>query len=91
MRVQEERKLEYDDMASSEFVTKLGVQNSRAVPHEVHVEPWANDYTLMPGEECEIIAIGKDSLPWFYVVEWEGASQVYCEETTEFKVLQKGY
>jgi hypothetical protein len=67
-------------MAKYPFSAKFSVCNQRKDPHEVHVEPWANDYTLMPGEELEIIAFGANTTPWFQAIEWEGASQIYCEE-----------
>lgn len=72
------------------FASKLGVTNSRNGPQIVAVEPWANDYTLLPGEQLEILAFGKIASPWFNVVEWDGTTQVYCEETSDFKVLQGG-
>jgi hypothetical protein len=77
-------------MAKHPFSAKFVIENKRQVPHEVHVEPWANDYTLMPGEELEVLAFGANSTPWFYAVEWEGASQIYCNDSNNFKVLQNG-
>jgi hypothetical protein len=70
------------------FSAKLGVWNSRSAPQLVAVEPWACDYTLMPNEKLEIMAYGKTAVPWFNVVEWDGTTQVYCEDTDGFKVLQ---
>jgi hypothetical protein len=70
--------------------SKLGISNRRDVPHVVAVEPWADDFTLLPGEELEVVALGEESVPWFYVVEWNGASQVYCNEADDFEVLQGG-
>jgi len=70
------------------FVSKLGICNSRKAPQIVAVEPWAYDYTLLPGEELEIVAFGKTAVPWFNVVEWDGTTQVYCEETDDFNVMQ---
>ena len=70
------------------YRSKLGVRNSRKSPQVVAVEPWANDYTLLPDEELEVIAFGENALPWFYVVEWDGATQVYCENAVDFKVVQ---
>jgi hypothetical protein len=70
------------------FISKLGICNSRKAPQIVAVEPWANDYTLMPGEELQIVAFGKKAVPWFNVVEWDGTTQIYCEETDDFKVMQ---
>jgi hypothetical protein len=52
--------------------SKLGVWNARKVPQVVAVEPWANDYTLLPDEKLEIIAFSEVAVPWFNVVEWEG-------------------
>jgi hypothetical protein len=70
-------------------MSRLGVSNSRSMPHVVAVEPWAFDYTLLPGEELVIVAFGDNELPWFNVVESDGATQVYCENTADFKVMQK--
>ena len=70
--------------------SKIGFSNERKSPQVIAVEPWANDYTLLPGEQLEIIAFGRTAIPWFNVVEWDGTSQVYCEETVDFRVLQKG-
>jgi hypothetical protein len=70
--------------------SKISLSNSRQTWHEVHVEPWANDYTLFPGEDLEIHAYGNEAVPWFHIVEWDGVSQVYCEATADFMVVQKG-
>jgi len=70
--------------------SKLGVSNRRTAPHVVSVEPWGHDFTLLPGEELEIIAFGDDVVPYFHLVEWDGTSQVYCEEAVTFQVLQAG-
>lgn len=58
------------------------------MPLVVAVEPWANDYTLLPNERLEVVAFGEAAVPWFEVVEWDDAIQVYCENTVNFKVLQ---
>jgi hypothetical protein len=70
------------------YSVKLGVINSRREPLVVVVEPWANDYTLLPGEELVVVAFGERPTPWFNVVEWNNTTQVYCEDTANFKVLQ---
>jgi hypothetical protein len=70
------------------FSSKLGVRNARKAPQLVAVEPWANDYTLLADEELEIVAFGDTETPWFNVVEWDGVTQVYCEATVNFKVVQ---
>lgn len=70
------------------YSSKLGVSNSRKAPQVVAVEPWATDYTLFPDEELEVIAFGESAVPWFNVVERDGTTQVYCENTVDFKVVQ---
>ena len=70
--------------------SKIGVSNRRDAPQVVAVEPWADDFTLMPGEELEIVAYSDSAAPWFFVVEWKGTSQIYCNETDDFEVLQGG-
>lgn len=70
------------------YSSKLGVLNARKSPQVVAVEPWANDYTLLHDEELEVIAFGDAAVPWFNVVEWDGTTQVYCEDTVDFKVVQ---
>lgn len=72
------------------YSSKICIANSRPIWHEVHVEPWADDYTLFPGEELEIHAFDNKAVPWFHIVEWDGVSQVYCNETDDFVVLQNG-
>ncbi|MEO6810748.1 MAG: hypothetical protein ABI353_16660 [Isosphaeraceae bacterium] len=72
--------------------SKLGINNRRDAPQVVAVEPWGEDFTLMPGEKLEVVAYSDSdsATPWFYVVEWEGTSQVYCNDTGDFEVLQGG-
>ena len=70
------------------ITSKIGVQNRRALPHVVAVEPWGEDFTLLPGEAFEIVAFGDSATPWFNLVEWDGSSQVYCEDAEIFKVVQ---
>lgn len=77
-------------MAKYPFTARFGVENKRKVYHEVHVEPWACDYTLMPEEKLEILAFGNDAIPWFEAVEWDRASQIYCYNANDFKVVQNG-
>ncbi len=72
------------------FTAKLGFSNSCGKSQVVAVEPWGNDYTLLPGEELEILAFSDSALPWIHVVVWEGTSQVYCQDSADFRVFQKG-
>lgn len=57
-------------------------------PHAVWVEPWCEDHTLLPHEELTIVARGPQTVPWFHLVESEGATQVYCMDTDNFEVFQ---
>ena len=68
----------------------LHIRNMRNKAHVVAVEPWAEDFTLLHGEELEIIAFGDARVPWFVLDEWDGSTQVYCNETDDFQVMQNG-
>ena len=68
--------------------SKIGITNSLKSPLGVYVEPWGEDFTLMPGEELFILAYGGWGVPWFHLVESDGVIQVHCEETSNFKVVQ---
>lgn len=70
------------------FSAKLSVCNSRKAPQVVAVEPWANDCTLLPDEDLEIIAVGDSAAPWLNQAEWDGMTQVNCKDTVDFKVVQ---
>ena len=68
--------------------SKLGIHNSQKAPLTVYVEPWGNDYTLMPEEELEVEVAGYDASPWFQLTEWCGSIQVWCNEADDFLVMQ---
>jgi hypothetical protein len=74
----------------SRHSSKISFANRRSVPLLIVVEPWAYDFTLMPGEALDIVGYSDRVAPWFYVVESDDASQVYCEECDIFDVLQEG-
>ena len=75
----------------ADFMAKIGVSNQNKRPHVVWVEPWAEDFTLLPGEELEIRASSTLSQPWFHVVESDGHTQVYIETIyATYEVLQHG-
>lgn len=78
------------DRPMNRFTTKIGISNSRSGPLVVVVEPWASYYTLLPGEELLILAFGNAAAPWFNIVEWDDTTQVFCEDTADFKVMQVG-
>jgi hypothetical protein len=64
---------------------KIGVMNSRKTLHTVYVEPWGDEYSLLPDAEMEIVAYSDEATPWFNIVESEDATQVYCESTADFQ------
>lgn len=77
---------------AAQFVSRILVANqSRSgQARVVYVEPWGRDYTLLTGQELEISAFGDKRLPWFAIVEWDGETQVYCEDAWEAVVRQAG-
>ncbi len=72
------------------YQTKVGISNSSKTPRVVYVEPWAEDYTLLPNEELLVEAFGVKAMPWFTLVEWADDTQVYCNDTDNFRVSQNG-
>lgn len=74
------------------FVSRIVVGNEArsGKARVVYVEPWGRDYTLLAGEELEISAFGHERSPWFSLVEWDDATQVYCEGAWEAVVQQAG-
>lgn len=70
---------------------RLRVHNSTPMPRIVWVEPWGEDYTLLPGEELEIMARNEAEQPYFTLVEWPQSTQVYLEGVSDdYEVLQDG-
>ena len=55
------------------------------------VEPWAEDFTLLPGEQLEIMARSNSQQPSFFVVECPESTEVYLESVSnDFEVRQNG-
>ncbi|MFZ6799533.1 hypothetical protein [Undibacterium sp. Di24W] len=71
------------------YRSKISFNNQRNIPLVIVIEPWGEDYSLMPGEQLELLAYGRNGTPWFHVVEWDDSSQVYCEDADSFKVVQQ--
>jgi hypothetical protein len=73
------------------FSSRLQIENSTARPRIVWVEPWAEDFTLLPGEQLEIVARNHSEQTWFSLVEWPESTQSYLEAVVnEFEVRQDG-
>ena len=62
----------------------------RDKPHVVGVEPWGEDYTLLPKECVSITAFHDDKVPSFEIDELEGLTAVWCNDTNDFEVTQDG-
>jgi hypothetical protein len=74
----------------ADFVAKLGVQNRTQKPRIIWVEPWGEDFTLLPGEELLVVGRHESEQPWYFVIEWDESSQVYLEAANDFEVVQNG-
>jgi hypothetical protein len=62
-----------------QYFAKIGVSNDEAQLRVIWVEPWADDYTLLPGESLEIHVHTPVGQPWFNVVAHGRHTQVYVE------------
>jgi hypothetical protein len=76
--------------------TKIGISNNTERIRVVWVEPIPEDYTLLSGESLEIVVSDPAGTPWFHVVEWPYATQIYVDGVSsvtslyEIVVLQNG-
>lgn len=70
------------------FTSKVQIVNRRSAPQVIVVEPWAPDYTLLPGEKLQIVALSETTPQWFEIEVCEGTTRVSCEDSDDFKVLQ---
>jgi hypothetical protein len=83
-------------MSESAYSAKLGVSNRTDRPRIFWVEPIPDDYTLLPGDEFEIIVTDPHGTPWFDVVEWPCSTQIYIHDAIadtclhSIRVIQNG-
>ncbi len=68
------------------------MQNDTGRPRIIWVEPWAEDFTLLPKEKLEIVVHGQSESWWFHVVEYDEGAQVYLEGegNDDYQVSQGG-
>jgi hypothetical protein len=59
----------------------IRIYNDRRRPHVVWIEPWAEDYTMLPNQQLTVTTSGpkKHSGPLFELVETRGNTQVYVD------------
>jgi hypothetical protein len=58
---------------------KLGFSNETKSPRLIAVEPWGEDYTLLPNEELEIRVLGTETT--FHMIESTEFTQVFFQHT----------
>lgn len=66
--------------------------NSRSSPFTVWVEPWGEDFTLLPKADLTVFAKSPAKEPSFTLVQLESGVQVYVEgqDIVDFSVIQDG-
>jgi hypothetical protein len=78
----------------STYAARIGFTNNHDRPHVVWIEPWAEDFTLLPSESVEIHAWCKSELPWFHVDETKHHTQIDIQVldlfNAGFEVIQNG-
>jgi hypothetical protein len=73
------------------YSAKAAVENATDRPRIVWVEPWGEDFTLLPKEKLEVIARNGSEPLWFHVIEHREGTQVYIEGyTNDYEVIQNG-
>jgi hypothetical protein len=77
-------------MESQGYQGRLSLTNDTALPRILWVEPWAEDYTALPGQTLELYVWGP-SPACFDAVYYSEGLQVYIEhEGTRFEVWHDG-
>ena len=80
-----------DHRTPAPFSAKITIPNAGKRPRVVWVEPYPDDYTLLPEEELEIVARDSSKVPSFDIVEYEDATQVYPDQSEiDYDVTQNG-
>src|SRR5690348_17252253 len=57
----------------------LRFENSTRVPHTYWIEPWAHDFTMLPGEVLEL-RVPSGTQPQAHIIQGVTSSQIYLEE-----------
>jgi hypothetical protein len=60
-----------------EYFSKIRVSNDGTLPRVIWVEPWADDFTLLPRETLEAHVRSPVGLPSFDIVESDHHTQLY--------------
>ncbi|MAT72625.1 MAG: hypothetical protein CMJ58_24340 [Planctomycetaceae bacterium] len=73
-------------------VSSIEIYNDRPRPHIVWIEPWGEDYTMLPKEKlvASTMVSDTDQGPWFAMVETDGNTQLYVERGDYPEVLIDG-
>ncbi len=73
------------------YSVRIVIENDTDRPRTVWVEPWGEDFTLLPKEKLEIIARNDAEQPWFQVDEFGRRCKVYLETiVNDYEVVQSG-
>ena len=73
------------------FSAKITIRNAGKRPRVVWVEPYPDDYTLLPDEELEIVVRDSSKVPSFDIVEYDDATQVYPDQSDiDYDVTKNG-
>lgn len=83
-------KLNVEAKLKAEWICWIHLTNTRTSPMVVSIEPWGEDYTLLPGETVQMVAIGSSPASYVHLLE-NGFMAVYAEgDCTEILVYQDG-
>ncbi len=65
---------------SMTFRTSLRVHNRNQETLTLVVEPWAAEFDMVMGEECDVVAVNRDVVPSFGVESCSGGLIVWINE-----------
>ena len=74
----------------AELTAKIVVENNTQRPRIVWVEPWGEDYTLLPREQLEIVSRDDSQQPFVHVVERQDSTAVHVDVGGCTEIIQNG-
>jgi hypothetical protein len=76
----------------NQYPSKISFSNESPHPRVVWIEPWAEDFTLLPKESLAVHASSKNEIPWLGIIEWDDCqTQIYVEPLeVSYTIVQAG-
>jgi hypothetical protein len=68
----------------------LTFENDRDAPHTYWIEPWAHDFTMLPGQSFQLHIPARSEAPDLHISSNRSETQIYINGRSDFNVMQDG-